>query len=312
MIAENSYSTIEHLLAVARTRGQRRDPEARKLDLATPHTLTDDQRRVVEGLAWRAAGALAPAYARAFHKHTALEAGEPEQVYLRTLRTDGPSGNYYLPLRDDEGAPRAALAAPVDAALRWVSLLLGGSGEGLAVRELSQLERELLADVAGQFAAAAVEGLTAAGCPTLTPAEELSREADFLPDDAVGVGIRIPLAGEGAKEPEMALIFPRDYFADVIPGLADAPLGQAEARELMMAHLGSMTVQATAIVGEAELAMRELLSLEPGDVLLLEQDAADPAALHIGGREVFHGSLAQSEGHYALQLVDSPPAGTDE
>src|SRR5690606_41595752 len=56
------------------------------------------------------------------------------------------------------------------------------------------------------------------------------------------------------------------------------------------------------VLGEARLTVRELLSLEPGDVLQLEQRVDQPLAVHVGDRPFFLGSPGEASGRLAVRL----------
>ncbi len=75
--------------------------------------------------------------------------------------------------------------------------------------------------------------------------------------------------------------------------------------------LGDQPVEIEAVLGGARLRLRDLASLAPGDVLVLDRKLGEPAALRHreSGRLVAHAELSDAEG--ALELVLQPAQSTE-
>ena len=60
------------------------------------------------------------------------------------------------------------------------------------------------------------------------------------------------------------------------------------------------------LLGRALATMEQVLSLEAGDVLLLQKQADGAADLFVGDKVVALGFPVTCEGHYALQVASAP------
>ena len=76
-----------------------------------------------------------------------------------------------------------------------------------------------------------------------------------------------------------------------------------------MEHLQQMPVTVPARLASTTLTFQEVLDLGPGDILLLDKPVDGPAELIIDGRTVFRGRPAQSQGRYAVVILESEAAG---
>ena len=118
---------------------------------------------------------------------------------------------------------------------------------------------------------------------------------------------RRPEAERGANLP----MFVRSELLDPIAGLGASrrPEGpDRNAREDIVEHLRSVRVSAQAVLGKAVATMRDVMALEPGDVLLIQKKANEAIELTVQGRAVLSGLPVTCAGRYAL-LVETGPGG---
>jgi flagellar motor switch protein FliN len=62
-------------------------------------------------------------------------------------------------------------------------------------------------------------------------------------------------------------------------------------------------VEVEFLVGSLEISIRELASLQSGQVLELERDLAEPLDLVVDGRRVARGELVNVEGRLGVRIV---------
>jgi flagellar motor switch protein FliM len=77
-----------------------------------------------------------------------------------------------------------------------------------------------------------------------------------------------------------------------------------EIRGDLLAHAEQSPVAATVCLGTTRATMREIATLEPGDILLLGRTADAPIELSVMGNVVHCGLPVQSEGWYAFQVLE--------
>ncbi len=274
-------------------------------DWHSPHRLTPAQQRRVAALAESLAAAAAGTLGELLHEEMSLRADRPVEVYAEALvREAGEAGCFCLAGQGKDGQPVAAITVPAPKGIAWVARLLGGAGGQESDRELSALETTILTDALGKVLAAVSGALSSAGGGGFSPDGELCRGE--LPLDAAGGDsfCRIMLRQGGAEGDDgVALIVLTDALA-----AAGAPAAQAaatvpgQARRQLTEHLSR-----TQVVVDGRLrttaAMRDVLALEPGDVLLTSRREDQPVDVLVGGRRIAAGLPVCCDGRYALQVV---------
>jgi flagellar motor switch protein FliN/FliY len=63
-------------------------------------------------------------------------------------------------------------------------------------------------------------------------------------------------------------------------------------------------VQVTVQLGSCELPMREVLSLSPGAVLQLKQQAKDPVGLYVNGKLIAYGEVVVVEDNFGIKITE--------
>jgi len=63
-------------------------------------------------------------------------------------------------------------------------------------------------------------------------------------------------------------------------------------------------VQITVQLGSCELPMREVLSLSPGAVLQLKQQAKDPVGLYVNGKLIAYGEVVVVEDNFGIKITE--------
>ena len=63
-------------------------------------------------------------------------------------------------------------------------------------------------------------------------------------------------------------------------------------------------VQITVQLGSCELPMREVLSLSPGAVLQLRQQAKDPVGLYVNGKLIAYGEVVVVEDNFGIKITE--------
>ena len=63
-------------------------------------------------------------------------------------------------------------------------------------------------------------------------------------------------------------------------------------------------VQITVQLGSCELPMREVLSLSPGAVLQLKQQAKDPVGLYVHGKLIAYGEVVVVEDNFGIKITE--------
>jgi flagellar motor switch protein FliM len=223
-----------------------------------------------------------------------------------------------------ESVPESSVAAVVETAgsdtkmlmtgelilvLEVIERLLGGTGDGVTERALTDIERVLARRLFGAF----VECLSATWYDVCGATLELGRI------DALGEGPQIVPASEptlvltvearmARRSTTLALVIPWVTIApvaaafaspDEAAGLADDPRSAAAVR----AGLQGVDVDLRAEVGDTRLALADVLALRPGDVVRLDAEAGDDTTVYADGTPVHRARAGRSGTHRAIQIL---------
>ena len=339
MSPEATYSerdVVALLLADARTRaaeGIRIEPaRADEYDWDRPCRYLPEQLVELARLADRCAAAVSGALTELCGSDVVFEpAGGVSQHYARQLaggQDDAPI--YVVDLADADGRATAACTVAANVGVAWVSRLLGG-GAGGDPRDLSDLEADLLVDVVGKMSQAIASVEDPSGPMALGQARGVSKGPLSLGGDGGEEYCRFAFRRREAEEEGQAEGDPQAEHAETLPELCfliasksvDAAMGVSDAaagamtaeqtRQAITAQLSRVGVTAGVCAGHAVATMHEIMSLQPGDVLLLQRRCDEPAEVVIRDQTMLYGNLVRCGGQYAVQIVawaqphDGPP-----
>ncbi|MCD4823839.1 MAG: FliM/FliN family flagellar motor switch protein [Phycisphaerae bacterium] len=306
-LADNSQDTaLWSLLASVQGQGSRRvqnDAEADVYDFLMPHRFTPAQREQVDDFVELATRKLTAAM-------SAVLRG-PFQVAVQSIREEyadriEPAGKcYYMPLMIN-GNVKGYLEMPVGTAVALVTQLLGGivGGEVDDDRKLSSLESNLLLDMAGKM----VEAFGAAWQECGGAAMELQHAVSNTIIDVPGeeeitefcrLGFQRADTDEGMAFSFVLL----SRMLEPIGGyVRPAKLTAEEARWEVLGHLDRVPMLVKVRLDPAEVAMRDIATLEAGDVMLLKTQVNQPIEMIVSGKTIMKGLPVQYKGMYALQI----------
>ncbi|HHV52917.1 MAG TPA: flagellar motor switch protein FliM [Synergistaceae bacterium] len=80
--------------------------------------------------------------------------------------------------------------------------------------------------------------------------------------------------------------------------------GTENAKAKLAERLKDIKVPVVVELGHAEIELKELLGLRPGDVIRLEESYTDPVAIRIGSNVKFYATPGTSKGRYAVRITD--------
>ena len=276
-------------------------------DWACPHRFTGAEHRRLDAFAERTAERLGEALAALLRVRLTFGAETVAERYASAV-ADTEAPVYRVSLHDAAGGPCGMVQLPVVQARGWVEKLLGGSAtpdEG--DRQLSSLESDLLLDLVSAIVQSLATVSREAGAPDLHRGEAVMAQAETLPvpNDAEFCELTFRAAGNGNRD--AVTFFLKSELLDTIAGRATAgkaPLSPKQTRARLLGHFGNAPVEVTARLGTARISVRDLMSLEPGDVVVLGTGVSEPIAVAVGGQVALRGSPAACQGRYAVQVLD--------
>ncbi len=310
-----SRDKILQLLASVGSNPQKANPEIASQDYnwKEPHFFTKQQIEKVGEYAKSAADAIAARFTRFFQNDFQAENSSTKQYYAGYYVAETIEKNqkgYHLILKNQQNAPCGLIAVPTASAYQWLTILLGDSeSRGDAQVELSRLETSLLSDIARSIAEALLSG---------------KEKINLLPDSNIS-GNQFSLdIGNSEEIIEITFDIYKKESQDktqahfVVPSkLLSAIAGKTEAAKsanpkdthnAILDHLKEIPVPITAALASTELSFEQILSIQPGDILLLEKKINEPISIVITGQERFYGRLAKSNNKLAAVITAACPA----
>lgn len=202
-----------------------------------------------------------------------------------------------------------------------IDRLLGGPGDvPEQVRELTELEQPVMRRVMAQI----IDHLPDSWSQVVqfTPQfEQLELNPQFthlVPPRDIVVVIRLEVNMASASG-RLNLCIPFDLIESVVPKLSahyffirgkkEATAAEAEA---LQSRLTGLHVPFTAILGEVELTIGDLLQLEVGDYITLDTRVHEALAVKVGGRPKFYARPGVLGKRMAVEIVDMIRAEEEE
>ncbi|MFP4356320.1 MAG: FliM/FliN family flagellar motor switch protein [Phycisphaerae bacterium] len=194
---------------------------------------------------------------------------------------------------------------PGRTAIEWVQKLLGGgSNKQVEQRDLSHLESEILLECIDTVLTAINEFFAEAADEEVVRGESVRRKYEIAADKAeTYVLIELPSKDPESEEAIM-LLLPGEVL-DIPAGLktqVSTKKGGMSDEQKMAWHVNAMQLDGTAILGRADLPMRSVMSLQPGDVLLTDRRSNQPIPLMVEGISVMTGYPVRSEWNFGLLI----------
>lgn len=290
-------------------------PPAASYDWRDPHYFgADHQGRLAQALG-QVAARMAEILSRARNSDFEVSLKTLTQHYAgdfcRGLELDR---NYCLTFAPEAASPCGFVSIAPQTTIAWVTWLLGDADSAPDLnRALSPLEESLLGDLLTSVLEAFLAPLRATH--NLRPAGPVGKGQPNLQyeltEEIVKIVFQVQSADPG--EPgEIALVLPCSRLAVLAGKTATAAPAKITPQELshaLMEHVQQVPVTVKITLASTALMFQEILDLGPGDILLLDKPVDGSAELIVNGRTVFRGRPAQSQGQYAVVILEPETAG---
>ncbi len=194
-----------------------------------------------------------------------------------------------------------------------IDRLLGGTSQDLFIpqRPVTLIESRLISNVTGRGltalseAWAGVRELSFKICSTESNPQLVQIVA---PNEVVVVvGFEIKLTNRAGT---MNLCIPYNVIEPVMDELSEQSwfgAGKAQdsaaSSEKVGRQLRGAALELTGILGETTITLRELSELSPGDTILLEKRASEPATVWVEGEEKYQARMGKYRGRRALEIL---------
>lgn len=231
-----------------------------------------------------------------------------EQFPIRDHIASIPPLSYLVPFSLNAGQITMIVECDIGLVFPMIELLLGGLGgpEGGA-RELSEIEEEIMQDV---IALIARQAEMAWHIPSQSLTAGRRSKSSLLhqfcpPNEKVTVvRFEVDLAGAAGT---LQLVFPTAFLNYLIQQIKmEAPQKRGSLRQFprpsIRERILDCDVEVAAELPMLKVAVRDLVTLQPGSVLKLRAPVRTPGMLTVGGQGVFEASPVRNGSQKAAQL----------
>jgi len=214
--------------------------------------------------------------------------------------------DYYLAFGTDQDHPCGLISIPTQTAFIWATQLLGDpeSEEEDSGRDLSQLEESLLLDLLS----ALIEAFSQKTWD-FQPAKNIVRR--LFPLELKGTEelckITFDVKKTDQEKGSEAYILTLCSKLEAAVGKVEQTVGAFSADDIskaILGHMQQMPVCITAQLASTMLTLEEIMSLEVGDILLLDKKVNKPIELITSGRTAFLGRPAKLAGKHAAVITE--------
>ena len=271
-------------------------------------------------------------YARLLATYFAVQLRMPAQVavetvtqlpyveFARSLPTE--TVLHLIDVRPSGGKFLIEVSAEVASAL--LDRLLGGMGQADALRrkmteiDLQVLERlfaRSLPSLASAWSSVADMRFAYDSLEMNSQFIQIANQTDVVLVVSLSVGIGTTSGMVNVCMPHTVLepIMPRLTSRFVMAGKSDSDSPQRDlATGELSRHMGHVAVTLRAEVGRAHVRFDQLLGLQPGDVIVLEQPIREELSIRVGEKLTFRGRPGTRRGHYAVCITRAIEDGDED
>lgn len=306
-----SSQKIQQLLAAVGVESEedtRSNIDAYDYNWTRPHCFSSGELKELESFTKKVAQNCARKFTQLYHSDFSVTISSTTQYFVDEFATSAKDlSDHYLSFGAGGDEPSGFIGVPRQTAIVWATQLLGDSESPEDTdRELSQLEKSLLCDTASSI----VEALS-----------NSSDLCDFQPSTEVVSG-RLPVEFQDTEEvckitfsvkksdsnnsSEAYFVILCDELRLVVGDrIQTQVLTEKEVANAMLAHIHEMPVVVKSQLDSAVITIEEAMSLDVGDILLLDKKVGEPIELIVEDWILFCGQPVKCAGKYAVVITET-------
>ena len=283
--------------------------EAIEYDWARPHVFTTNQTARLEAFVTRVAANAARRFTELCRSSFDVSVSGITEHFAAdfTGPTAAQHDDYHLVFAGTDQNVCGFVGIPLQSAMAWAAQLLGDSDLGSdSDRQLSELEESLLSDAAIAFVEAFNESFEDRDFQATTRITRGPAELPFENIDEL-CKIEIEVKKTGSDTPSNAYLIVRCRQLASGLGFESGPPRNVTAEETsnaILEHVLDMPVCVSTLLASATMKLRQTMSIEPDDVLLLNKRIDRPIDVIVGGLRIMQGWPARSGKQYAVVITN--------
>jgi flagellar motor switch protein FliM len=283
--------------------------EATEYNWNKPHCFDRKQLNKLDNFTKKVAKAMAVKFVAFCHSQFDVTVVSTKQHFAAELvdqAIESGQDDYYLAFGTDQSHPCGLISIPTKTAFVWATQLLGDpeSEEEDSGRDLSQLEESLLLDLLSSLIevfSQKIWDFQLAGniVRRLFPLELKGTE------ELCKITFDVKKTDQEKSSEAYILILCSEL--ETVVGKAEQAVGGFSAEDIskaILGHIQQMPVCITAQLASMVLTLEEIMSLEVGDILLLDKKVNEPIELITSGRTALLGRPAKLAGKHAMVITE--------
>ncbi len=284
------------------------DDQAAPYDWDAPSLFGPEQIERLNRLGAEMAQSLQQALTKLLESDTPVQYQQLEQVYERQLAAEAGEG-YSTAVLDAQEKPLGLVEMDSPQARQCVAGLLGGTQEASAAGEaaMSAVECDLLQDVFSALVKAFSAAWTGSGAKPLQRGPAVAHQGRPWSADGQGEYCRMLFRLGAAAAGRVALTLPAAALSAVCGNVAAAAQPVEEARRHLRQYVEATPVPVEVRLGTAAVAVRDLVDLQAGDVLVLSTTVGEPVVLVQRGKNLLGGAAVICDEHYGFRVTHRLP-----
>ena len=281
-------------------------------DFKRPNRVSKEQLRAFRGIHDKMARSLASQISSIMRSIVEIQLHSVDQMtygeFLMSL--PNPTSFNVFSVKPLEGSGVIEINPSI--AFPMLDRLLGGKGEPFdASREFSDIELNLFETILRVMMSTLKEawGPVMEIYPTVESKESSPNVVQIVAQNEIVVMVVMEII-IGQSSGMMNICYPVISLEPVLPKLAsrDLMLNETSTKKSrnteLQVLLGGAKVKIDAMLGDAELTLRDVLELEKGDIVRLNSPADDNVTLCVDGKERFRGQIGLRRFRKSIQITD--------
>ena len=310
--ANNLSKEKIHQLLIAVGSGPLEDTtgiKATEFNWNKPHYFDRKQLNRLDDFTKRVARSMSIKFVDFCHSEFDVNVVSTEQHFAAELvnqAMESGQNDYYLAFGNDQDHPCGLISIPTHTAFIWATQLLGDPESEVedSGRDLSQLEESLLLDLLS----ALIEAFSQKNWD-FQPGKNIARR--LFPIELKGTEelckISLDVKKAGHEKGTEAYILILCSKLESVVGKSEQEAGNYSADDIskaILGHMQKMPIYITAQLASTVLTLKEIMSLEVGDILLLDKKVNEPIELITSGKTALLGRPARLAGKNAVVITE--------
>jgi flagellar motor switch protein FliM len=273
-----------------------------------PHCFSSAQLEKLNEFTQAISSSIAAAFDRFLRNSFEVQPCEISQHYSQKFISklfENAQKDYYLILKGEKDASCGLIIVPNDTAASWLRLLLGESETKEETdKQLSQLERFLLCDIICHLAEAIINSSRQLNLTATKTLLSDNFSLDIGPSEEL-CKITFDIKQKEAEQShQMHLLLPCSRLAPIVGAARNKKtLTPEQVKTAILEHAKHLPVSVTARFASTELKFEQILTLQKGDILMLDKKISEPLELIVEGKTRYLAQLIKSGGRFATKIT---------